>query len=81
MLPRRVRESNPDPTATMNAPSGSSSSSPPGWYPDPAGRGKRYWDGRAWTGMTRRPAASRTRNRGNGAWVEITGNVSSFGGY
>lgn len=21
---------------------------PPGWYPDPTGKGQRYWDGRAW---------------------------------
>jgi hypothetical protein len=23
--------------------------SPPGWYPDPAGYGQRYWDGRVWS--------------------------------
>ncbi len=23
---------------------------PPGWYPDPAGGGRRYWDGQAWAG-------------------------------
>jgi hypothetical protein len=27
----------------------SASSPAPGWYPDPAGGGSRWWDGRAWT--------------------------------
>lgn len=51
----------------------------PGWYPDPKGRGQRYWNGQAWTRM-RRPAARQSACAG-GAWVGLTGRTSSTGGY
>lgn len=28
----------------------------PGWYPDPSGHGRRYWDGGQWTAATDAPA-------------------------
>lgn len=65
----------------MNPPSNITSSNAPGWYPDPHGRGKRYWDGRSWTGMTRRDTGTRTRSRDHGGWVQISGSCSSVGGY
>lgn len=56
-----------------------SSPSAPGWYPDPRGRGKRYWDGHGWTSMTRRP--DRNRSTGGGDWVRLSGSTSSTSGY
>ncbi len=35
------------------------SNPPPGWYPDPAGGGVRFWDGRAWTQHASPSAESR----------------------
>ena len=44
---------------------------PPGWYVDPSG-GSRYemfWDGRKWTGQTRRTDRSRRRSKAVGVFV------------
>ena len=55
------------------------SSTSPGWYPDPGGRGQRYWDGHGWTRM-RRPA-NRSTGTSSGGWVGLSGRPRSTGGY
>jgi hypothetical protein len=41
------------PHAQFGAPAAPAQASPPAdWYPSPDGSGRRYWDGRAWTGYT-----------------------------
>jgi len=56
-----------------------SSHGAPGWYPDPRGRGQRYWDGQGWTRMRR--ISPRTTSHGGGAWVGLNGRPRSTGGY
>ncbi len=56
-----------------------SSHSAPGWYPDPRGRGQRYWDGQGWTRMRR--VSPRNTSTGGGAWVGMNGRPRSTGGY
>jgi hypothetical protein len=36
---------------------GAPTMTPPGWHPDPAGNGLRWWDGNNWTEHTTQPAA------------------------
>jgi hypothetical protein len=36
---------------------GTPTMTPPGWYPDPAGNGLRWWDGNNWAEHTTQPAA------------------------
>jgi len=60
---------------TTSAPNNNS----PGWYPDPSGRGQRYWDGHGWTRMRR--ASPRTTSTGGGAWVGLSGRPRSIAGY
>jgi hypothetical protein len=44
--------------------------SPPGWYPDPAGYGQRYWDGRVWSNhVAPLPAPPPERGAPAGDWV------------
>jgi hypothetical protein len=41
------------PHAQFGAPPAPAHATPPAdWYPSPDGSGRRYWDGRAWTGYT-----------------------------
>ncbi len=63
----------------MTPPTSGSSNPSPGWYPDPRGRGQRYWDGHGWTRMRR--VNPRTVHTGGGAWVGLSGRPRSFGGY
>ena len=62
----------------MNSSPTTTSNRSPGWYPDPSGRGKRYWDGHSWTSMK---CSSERRLTGGGAWVRLSGNSASPGGY
>ena len=47
--------------------------SPAGWYPDPAGYGQRYWDGRQWSGhvapMAYAPAPQPEQKAPAGDWI------------
>jgi uncharacterized membrane protein len=40
---------------------------PAGWYPDPEGRGQRYWDGNNWTDNI--APATNAKSAGAGDWV------------
>ena len=44
----------------------------PGWYPDPSGRGNRYWDGTSW-GPTAPTAPQRRKGGGVPAWLIVIG--------
>lgn len=64
---------------------GAQPQTPPGWYPDPQGRGQRYWDGNRWTehvsGVDAPPPGSygpQTKRRGGIVWKVALGIVLGF---
>lgn len=51
-------------------------SAPAGWYPDPAGNGQRFWDGRSWAAAPVPPRPPKKSKSGKIAAGAVAGFVA-----